>query len=109
VVWNNNIIYSVVPSDYSIHQVSINITVIAGLNVLQFIGAGISDSYGLGIDNIKLVRIGTTNNIVINGDFSSPNEYGSWSIQNNINGWTGIGIEVGQGTIYNSGWSGQIC
>jgi hypothetical protein len=63
----------------------------------------------LGIDKIQLVRQGTTTNIVVNGDFSAPNEYGSWSIQNDINGWTGIGIEVGQGTIYNSGWSSQIC
>jgi hypothetical protein len=63
----------------------------------------------LGITNIQLIRIGDTTNIVVNGNFASPNEYGSWSIQNDISGWNGIGIEVGQGAIYNSGWTGQVC
>jgi hypothetical protein len=49
----------------------------------------------LGIDSVKLVAKGTTKNIVINGDFSLPNQNGGWSIKDNIIGWTGLGIEVG--------------
>lgn len=109
VVWNNVIVYSVVPSDYSWHSISVAITVLPGKNSLQFVGAGVSDSYGLLIDNVQLVRQGTTTNIVVNGDFSSPNTYGSWGIFNDISGWLGVGIEIGHGpNAYGSG-SGQVC
>ncbi len=115
VVFNNAIIYSVVPidnqgqTDYQWRTVSLQVTVQPSKNSLQFIGAGISDSFGLLIDNIKLVRQGTTTNIVVNGDFSSPNTQGSWGIFNDISGWLGTGIEIGSGpNAYGSG-VGQIC
>jgi hypothetical protein len=110
VVFNNAIVFTIIPSaDYSWNTTSVQVTVQPGSNSLQFVGAGISDSYGLLIDNIKLVRQGTTANIVVNGDFSSPNEYGSWNIHNNIIGWLGIGIEIGYGPyVYGSG-SSQVC
>nr|BAK01612.1 predicted protein [Hordeum vulgare subsp. vulgare] len=109
VVWNNVIVYSVVPSDYSWHSVTLTLTVQSGRNALQFVGAGLSDSYGLLIDNVTLVRQGTTANIVVNGDFSSPNVHGSWGIFNDISGWLGTGIEVGYApNAYGSG-TAQVC
>jgi hypothetical protein len=64
---------------------------------------------GLLIDNVSLVRQGTSANIVINGDFSSPNVHLSWSIFNDISGWQGTGIEVGYGpNAYGSGVD-QVC
>jgi hypothetical protein len=71
------------------------LTANVGQNSLQFIGAGISDSYGLLVDDVTLVRAGS--NIVLNGDFSSPNVHGSWGIFNDISGWKGTGIEIGFG------------
>jgi len=47
----------------------VNVTVSEGQNSLQIEGAGTSDSYGLAIDNVKLVRVGAAQNIVVNGDF----------------------------------------
>jgi len=64
----------------------------AGKNILQIEGAGFSDGYGLTIDNVQLVRQGTLDNIVVNGGFEVPNQFGSWSIYNDINGWQGTGI-----------------
>jgi hypothetical protein len=95
VLWNNVILFSVVPADYVWHTLTLTVTAVKGQNSLQFVGAGISDSYGLLIDNVQLVRQYTTINIVINGDFSSPNVHGSWGIFNDISGWQGVGIEVG--------------
>ena len=109
VLWNNVIIASIVPSDYLFHTVSFTVYAQVGQNSLQFAGAGRSDSYGLLIDNVGLVRSGTTQNIVVNGDFSVPNVYGSWGIFTDISGWKGVGIEVGHGpNAYGIG-SGQLC
>ena len=58
VLWNDVIVYSIVPTDYDVHTYTINLTAIVGQNSLQFEGAGVSDSYGLGIDNVRLVRVG---------------------------------------------------
>jgi hypothetical protein len=110
VLWDNIIIYSVVPSDYNWHSISLQVTVIPGKNSLQFEGAGVSDSYGLLIDNIQLIRQGTTTNIVVNGDFSAPNVHGSWGIFNDISGWHGTGIEVGSYNAYSISSSYyQVC
>jgi hypothetical protein len=63
-----------------------------------------SDSVGLGIDSVKLVAKGGFRNIVINGDFALPYQWGGWSIKDDIIGWDGLGIEIGQGSIYNNAW-----
>lgn len=108
VLWNNVIIASIVPTDYDIHLFKINVTVAGGQNSLQIEGAGISDSYGLTIDNVQLIRFGTATDIVINGDFEVPPQYGGWNIYNNIKGWQGQGIELGWGDIYNLQWNSQV-
>jgi hypothetical protein len=85
------------------------VTAAVGKNTLQFVGAGTSDSYGLLIDDVSLVRAGTTQNIVVNGNFENPNVYGSWQIKTDILGWRGVGIEIGFGpSAYGIGNS-QLC
>lgn len=109
VVWNNAIVSSIVPCDYKFQTLNLEVTAQVGKNVLQLIGAGTSDSFGLLIDNVRLVRKGTNQNIVVNGDFSHPNVGQSWGIFNNILGWEGKGIEVGFGPkAYGAGHE-QLC
>jgi hypothetical protein len=90
VLWNDNIISSVLPNDYLLHTVTLQITASRGQNVLEFAAAGLSDGLGADIGNIQLIRQGTTNNLVVNGNFASPNQNGGWGIHNGINGWTGL-------------------
>lgn len=108
IVWNNVVVYSVVPTDYEVRTVTLSLAASAGRNSLQIEGAGVSDSFGLTVDNVQLVRFGTADNIVVNGGFEQPNQYGSWGIFNDISGWRGSAIEVGQGSIYNGRWSSQV-
>ncbi len=107
VLWNNVIIKTIIPTDNIFHTFTIRVAAAVGKNSLQFVGAGISDSYGLLIDDVSLVRDGTTANIVVNGDFSSPNVHGSWGIFTDILGWKGIGIEIGHPSAYGIGSSQQ--
>jgi ABC-type transporter MlaC component len=70
--------------------VTLSVTANIGSNVLSFAASGKSDGLGSDIGNVQLIRQGTTNNIVINGDFSIPNQNGKWKIYNGaINGWSG--------------------
>lgn len=108
VLWNNQIIFSIVPVDHIIHSYSIQLIAHAGENRLQFEGAGISDSYGLTIDNVKLIRFGTATDIVVNGGFEQPSVGFSWGIFPSIPGWSDTAIEVGWGQIYNAGWNSHV-
>lgn len=108
VLWNDQIIVSIVPSNYNVQTFTVQVQAKAGENRLQIEGAGVSDSYGLTVDNVKLIRVGTTQNIVVNGGFEQPNVGHSWGIFNNVPGWSGIAVEVGWGSIYNSAWSSQV-
>ena len=106
--WNGKEVASVVPGDHKVHWKNIQVDSVAGENTLRFEGAGESDGFGLTIDNVRLVKTGTTKNIVVNGDFQKPNVGRSWKIVDEIPGWKGKGIEVGSGRIYNSGWKTQV-
>ena len=108
VLWNNKVVFSIVPGDHSFQPLSVVVYAQPGQNSLQIEGAGKSDSYGLIVDNVKLIRQGTTSNIVVNGGFEQPNVGFSWGIFNSIPGWSGVGIEVGYGTIYYNGWNSQV-
>lgn len=108
VIWNDKVILSIVPSDYAVHTFNLVVSAVAGQNTLQIEGAGISDSYGLIVDNVQLIRQGTSLNIVVNGGFEQPSVGASWGIFNSIPGWTGTGIEIGYGTIYHNGWNSQV-
>ena len=57
------------PVDYSIRLFKVNVTAVAGQNSLQIEGAGVADTTGLSIDNVQLIRVGSAQNIVVNGDF----------------------------------------
>lgn len=52
VVWNDDIIISLQPSDYTIRSSSLEVVAKPGKNTLKFVGAGISDNYGLSLDNV---------------------------------------------------------
>ena len=101
-------ILAVAPEDHKIHLKVLQVFVDSGENYLKFVGTGESDKRGLTIDNVKLVRYGTKVNICVNGDFEKPNLNGKWKIFSNIPGWSGEGIEVGRGTLYNKDWTSQV-
>ena len=109
VIWNGQIVASLAPQNYQIQLLNIIVFAKKGQNKLEIVGTGHSDSYGLIIDNAKLIRSGNGENIVINGGFEQPHVGHSWGIFNNIPGWNGQGIEIGWGNIYYSGWYSQVC
>ena len=97
------------PSDYAINTHQSYVYAKPGQNSLNFKDIGcFDDSYGLTIDNVKLVRDGTAEDIVVNGGFEEPNQNGGYTIINNIPGWSGVGLEIGKGTIYNYRWTSQV-
>jgi hypothetical protein len=74
VLWNDDIVLSVTPSDYNVHTATVVVTAVVGQNFLQFEGAGASDNYGLGITDMTLIKVGdsTNTNVLVNGDFMQP-------------------------------------
>ena len=76
------------PNDYNVHTFTADVTVVVGTNTLSFQGAGTLDVWGLGIDNVQLIRSGTNNNIVINGGFERPPQNGAWKLYAGIEGWS---------------------
>jgi hypothetical protein len=89
VLWNNNIVSTVVPTDYNLHTVVLPLTLNVGANVLAFAGAGKSDGYGSDLTSVSLIQQGLPSNLIVNGDFSQPAQNGGWSLNKNIPGWTG--------------------
>jgi len=73
IFWNGKMIFAVAPEDHNIHSKKLQVFVDAGENTLKFVGTGESDKRGLTIDNVKLVRYGTAENIAVNGNFEQPN------------------------------------
>jgi len=71
VIWNNNVAFSVVPTDYKVHTATVVVTAVVGQNVLQFEGAGLLSGYGLTISNVALVKVGdlTKTSVLVNGNF----------------------------------------
>ncbi len=81
-----------------------------GENTLQLRGAGISDNFGLTVDNIKLVKEGTTQNLVVNGGFENPKIDKDWKgFHEGIQGWSATYMEIGVGTFFNPRWPSQVC
>ena len=107
--WNGYRINLMYPFDYNIHTFRKYVYVEEGENSLKFQGMGTSDCYGLSIKNVKLTRVGTTENIVKNGRFSSPYMGYERQLFDNIPGWSGNGFDIGYGKIFNSKWGGQVC
>ena len=109
VMWNGQIIQSISPKNRCVQSYSTWVYVRRGTNRLRFQGLGKSDRKGLTIDNVRLVRYGSKRNIVVNGGFQKPCVGKGWKIFNNIPGWKGRGIEIGNGKIYNKSWNSQVC
>jgi len=110
VYWNDELIYTITPRDYEIQNLSLQVIAKKGANSVKFQGSGVSDSYGLTIDNVELVRRGTDKNLLVNGGFENPSTNGGWTTRRSIEGWTGQGnnIEFGRGGIYNRRWNSQV-
>lgn len=106
--WNGEVIESIAPSDYKIKNSTFTVSM-KDKNVLSLKGTGISDGYGLTVDNFNLHRVGSTQNLLVNGDFETPNLKKGWKILNNPSGWVGKDVEIGFGTIYNTAWTSQVC
>jgi hypothetical protein len=106
--WNGNLVESITPSDYKIHNSTISVPIL-DKNVLSLKGTGTSDGYGLTVDNFNLHKLGSTQNYIVNGDFELPNLNHGWQNLKNPTGWTGDVIEIGYGPIYNSEWTTQVC
>ena len=81
-----------------------------GENVLQLRGAGVSDGFGLTVDNVKLVKEGTTQNLVVNGGFERPKIDKDWrGFHEGIEGWSATYMEIGVGSYFNLRWPSQVC
>ena len=104
VLWNDNVVLKVNPTDYDLHDETLTVEVKEGKNSLKFKGKGKSDKLGLSIDNVRLVREGTTEDIVINGDFEMPQVAGTYEIFNKIPGWEGKEMEIGPSSTYSEEW-----
>lgn len=99
-LWNNVILLSIVPADYNVNTVSVDVTAVEGANLLQFEGAGPSDTFGFDFTNVQLIKKGdpTNTNLVMDGDFSAPYQYGGYWI---YDGGAQGRVVVGSG---NGGW-----
>ena len=113
VLWNNIVIGSLNPTDYSVQTATFYVSVKAGTNTLQFDGTSFSDSYGLNIDNVELSSsYNNWQNLILNGGFENPSTGSGWSFFNGgIPNWSALKAEVGHcKNVYNSNWpasSGQ--
>ena len=99
------------PTDYNIHSEKFDLTSRVGKNSIHFIGTGISDGLGQGLDNVKLHRMSFCGyeNVIVNGGFEEGHNLGhGWAFFANgkIPGWSTPDnqLEVGYGRIYNPRW-----
>lgn len=68
------------PRNYEINTIQLAVYADDGRNSLSFESTGVSDSFGVLIDNVQLIRSDTQEDIVINGGFENPNVNGGWNI-----------------------------
>jgi hypothetical protein len=94
-----------------IRRAELNINLENGENSITFEGVGDSDSYGVTVSNVVIRRRDSNQNLLVNGDFSSPClAPGTWQyIRNGIKGWSADVAEVGDCKIYNNDWKGGQC
>lgn len=111
VVFNGVTIKAYALTDYNIHHEVLNVRSRVGKNQINFIGTGLSDSLGQGIDNVKLTRTSFCGfqDVIVNGGFELGHTLGNaWAIFANgkIPGWSEVNgqLEIGAGRIYNAKW-----
>lgn len=114
VLWNNQIIGSLqlMGSISVVHHASFAVVLEQGDNVLQFDGTGISDSFGVTINDVKLTAPYTSATLIANGGFEVPAlAVGTYIISNNgsFAGWNAAQFEIGTCKLYNSAWGSGQC
>lgn len=92
IYWNKKLVGELIPTNYNIAHYTLQLQVDSGQNTLLIKAAGGIEAYGLTIDNVKLVRKGSTDNIIDNGDFEAPG----------ANGWNSI---IHDAPLFNHMWS----
>ena len=108
VFWNEKKVFHVTPNNYKVHKKTIEVEAVIGTNSLKFEGEGKEDSYGLTIDNVKVIKVTNNKDVAVNGDFEKPDINKKWKVFDSIPGWKGKGIEIGWGKIYNKKWNSQV-
>jgi hypothetical protein len=117
VYFNNKLVISDNRSLPDLFLSTVSVSAVAGANQLRIDGTGISDSFGIVIDDVSLKCevLNTTptpstcnpaTNFIVNGDFQSPSLGPlSYSLLPSIAGWTSNGtFELGKGWRYNLVW-----
>jgi len=97
-------------SNVGVNHASYSVQLQSGDNLLQFDGTGLDDSYGITIDNVKLISAYNGTNLIVNGDFSNPNVGTGFTYSSGgIYGWSAAKAEVGASFRYNPNWpAGQV-
>ena len=68
-MWNDQV-FNIEPKYYEVHKFQKEVLVLKNKNnLLKINGQGRADGYGLTIDNVKLIGLGSSLNLVFNGDF----------------------------------------
>jgi hypothetical protein len=90
-VWFNSILVTsllATESTNGVNHFSGNVAFSACTNVLSFDGTGRGDAKGISIANVKLFAPSSTTNLIVNGDFASPDVDNTYRyINGGIPGW----------------------
>ncbi len=90
------------PLDFEIISASVKVYAKEGQNILQLRGKGISDSNGVTVDNIRLVKDGSIQNLILNGGFEDPKVETNLKVfRGGVPGWSSDIMELGPGITYN--------
>ena len=109
IYWNHEKIATFQPTDYNIKSISGKVYAREGDNLLYLRGVGARDAKGLGVDNVRLVKDGSTQNLVSNGDFENPKlNFDSQGFNGGIPSWVCEYMEMGIGKSLNKRWPTQI-
>lgn len=94
-----------------VRHVEINIPLQNGENSISFEGAGNNDGHGATVGNVMIRRRDSSQNLLVNGDFSSTYVTpGTWKfVSNGIKGWSVDLAELGECRLYNNDWKGGQC
>lgn len=80
------------------------------MNYLRFQGNGNQTLKGMSIDNVQLMKAGSTFNVLINGDFESPGRMWGLQLSQSIPGWFSDSlIKINHGNAYNNVFRSRVC
>lgn len=105
VTWNAQV-FQINPKDYEVHSLKVMLKPEQNkINLLTFKGEGNADGFGLTVSNIKLITLGSSVNMVLNGDFSMPVVHGSQKVSY-LPGWD-MGaptVTIAEASFFNKWW-----